>query len=116
MFRLMNFVRLATLAVALLAGAASARDGLRQITEDKSIACKSRADRERLVQFASQKDNDAYMAFLTKAVLAQQCRFFALGQRVFLEDKSAPDSFARLVKVRAKGEIESYWIGDIDLD
>ena len=110
----MKIVGYAGILIGALLGEAHAQAGLRWITEDKAIACIDRADRERLVQFAAQSDAKAYNRFLIEAVLREQCRLLDLGAQIFLEEKAPQDSLARLSKVRPKGSVTSYWIGDDD--
>ena len=95
---------------------AAAQTATWQITEEKTIACRSREDRERLVQFAAQGNQAAYGQFLMQAVMVTgRCRLLEVGDVVYVEGKAPAGATARLLKVRKKGETVSLWIGDDDL-
>jgi hypothetical protein len=76
------------------------------ITGDNFYGCTQREYFEKLIQFAVQKDADAFKTGLAAGIATGRCTLFKRGERVHLADTAV---FSGLVKVRRPGELDEYW-------
>jgi len=78
----------------------------RTISSDSFFGCSDRSVCQKLVEYAVDKDNQAFKQALGAELLTGGCRMFQRGESVFIADTAI---FSGLVKVRRRGETEEYW-------
>jgi hypothetical protein len=78
----------------------------KRITGDSWFGCTSKEYHGKLINYAVQKDMEAFKKGLTAGVLIGMCVLFKSGELVFLTDTAI---FSGLVKVRRKDEVAEYW-------
>lgn len=81
-----------------------ATDGSRAVIDDR-FGCQTREVFERQVDYALQKDEQAWTQLMTAAMMTGECTQFEVGERVFITDST----WTGLVKIRRRGEIEEFW-------
>ena len=92
------------LAACLLGGAAFAEEQVFRMT-DQAIGCKDPRFLERLVTYAAQGDDKAFLEMAAVSVAAGECLRLKKGHEVFIEE-----DLGALKKVRPKGEHQFYWV------
>jgi hypothetical protein len=76
------------------------------ISGDKWFGCTSQEYFEKLVGYAVDGDNDAFINALAAGIYIGTCTLFEDGEAVYIEDTKI---FSGLVKVRRPGETIEYW-------
>jgi len=78
----------------------------KRISGDNWFGCIDRKHFEKLVDYAVQKDEQAFRRALAAGILAGTCTMFKDGEAVYITDTAI---FSGLVKVRRKGELQEFW-------
>jgi predicted RNA-binding Zn-ribbon protein involved in translation (DUF1610 family) len=81
-------------------------NAVKQISGNDWVGCTDRADFEKLVQYAVQRDVQAYGQAVGNGLLNGTCTRFADGETVRICDLTV---FSGLVKVRREGDLKEYW-------
>ena len=77
-------------------------DGMKHITAGKHLGCPDRETYSRLVEFAIQKDADAFASLF----VAGGCTDLPEGEVVYLDEVGG---ISGAVKIRRKGEVNGLW-------
>ena len=78
----------------------------KRIAGSSWFGCADREQHGKLVQYAVQKDEEAFKRALAAGILAGACTMFKDGEPIYIADTAI---FSGLVKVRRKGEVKEYW-------
>lgn len=78
----------------------------KRISGDNWFGCTDRKYFEKLVDYAVQKDEQAFKQALAAGILTGACTMFKDGEVVYITDTAI---FSGLVKVRRKGELQEFW-------
>ena len=78
----------------------------KKISGDNWFGSTDRNYFDKLVEYAVQKDNEAFKKALSAGILMGTCTTFKNGEVVFIADTAI---LSGLVKVRRKGETREYW-------
>lgn len=82
--------------------AASTGDGMKHIAAGKHLGCPDRETYSRLVEFAIQKDADAFASLFVSG----NCTDLPEGEEVYLDELGG---FSGAVKIRRRGEVNGLW-------
>ena len=77
-----------------------------RIVDDGWFGCTEREQLNKLTQYTTQKDKEAFNRELAMGLVTGMCTQFEEGEIVFLMDATV---FAGVVNVRRKGETQTYW-------
>jgi len=80
--------------------------GLRQIVDDHRFGCTDPDYFGKIIQYAVQKDQEAFARALSDGMSTGLCTLFTRGETVYLTDSRV---FSGLVRVRRRGETAEYW-------
>jgi len=78
----------------------------RRIAGSHWLGCADREYFEKVAQYASQGDNQAYRQAVAAGILTGECTMFKDGEDVYITDTAI---LSGLVKVRRKGKLQEYW-------
>ena len=77
-----------------------------RISDEGWFGCTEREQLDKLTQYATQKDKDAFSRELARGLVTGTCTRFDEGEIVYLMEATI---FAGVVNVRRKGETQTYW-------
>lgn len=78
----------------------------KRILGDNWYGCRNREYLNKLVEYCSNGDVQAFKTAINAGLLTGMCTYFQDGEVVYLTDASI---WSGLVKIRRKGELKEYW-------
>lgn len=80
--------------------------GTNHITGANWFGCRDRAKFQELIDYAGQRNREAFMRGLLADYRDGECRPFEAGEEVFVEEKAI---YSGLARFRPRGETQSWW-------
>lgn len=80
--------------------------GEHRISGSNYIGCRSKETFEKMIQYAVQRDNEAFKRMLAAGLFTGECTTLTSGETVYVVETAV---LKGMVKIRRKGEIIEYW-------
>lgn len=79
------------------------------IVNGDRFGCKNREYAKKILDYAFEKDDEAFSNAFSAGILSGECTIFKAGEPVFETDND-PDFPSSVVRLRRKGKTEEYWV------